>query len=253
MKKILLALQFCPLDIEMAYRLVDIICRIESETEGKSDKADIMLSVRHDTPMPLKWAKPLKEHFDKLHIFQTKNRVFGHPAGPNNQAYETLSHACKMKSLYDAVFLFEPDSIPLKKSWIDRIHAEWHSGGNHLVMGNYCYPVNYIPHINGNCLVSTSIDQKIPQYLEFMKRAGAWDVITAPLVIPTKRYKASAEILSEYAIRKQTDEQIWRPRIGREQEYHNKEHYYPSWLHGIKDDSGFNAVEKRLNDGTMPT
>ncbi len=108
-----------------------------------------------------------------VNTFHCQNLHTGHPEGSNGMFWEIMEH---VNSNYQndggfALWL-EPDMVPIKKDWLDRLHAEWVKlpipilMGRHLKLRLFPAKINdkkiYTDHINGGACYAKNFAQYIP-------------------------------------------------------------------------------------------
>lgn len=250
--KILLALQYWEGDEENAYNLAKIVSDIEEEY---NNEAIFMFSGRFDTrPIDQKIIKYVSKKFETI-VHKGKTQKTGHPDGCNGLWLDSMKYANYLvknkKKDIDAVFTFEPDCVPIKKDWIKNIHNEWREK-QCLVLGHFVSQHKYISdHINGNMVVSPFIldmifDKKIPE-------KQAWDVV----LYNEFKYlcKQSNEIFSIIDIYNKPIENLGNllnaTKIHDQNNYGLNKRIKPSFIHGIKDNSGIKLIKDLLYSGKL--
>jgi len=261
MKKYLIALQYSPLDQELAFKLADLIADIQ---EQPTDLADFMFSYRNDsTPPSQELISKLKLKFKNVYTYKAVNFATGWPAGCNALALETYGEffkRCRSKEWnYCAVQLMESDSVPLARDWIAQLSREWHEcdwqwplGNKQHILGAYFVESDGIAHCNGNCLISSD-------YLKinkaFKHATIAWDCEHKVSMMENAR--PSKLIYSDYQLcteRKPLEccEDLWKRReFGIGNPLHGED-IRPIFLHGPKTDQGIKCVRARFGLAEIP-
>ena len=237
---ILFCMQFCKLDEEPAYELIKLMTDVVVANGKGQAPVDLMLATRFDTTINMEKAMYAAKAFRAIRTYTCPSQVTGWPDGPNALAYGVYRYfasQCTSKRFkYEAIFLMEPDSVPLRLDFIDRIVSEWHSH-NRAIMGFHVKPDKAIGHINGNMIIRNDFGN-ICRKFGSGPLGHAWD----------DRFKKelvgnafpSKEIYSDYRIG--TPENPWRGRDSLfglrgawpDHPHANDGQWLPSWLHGVK-------------------
>lgn len=165
--RILIAIQFWKGDQGSAMDLARLLADNESK---HSDRADILFIRRFDCKEDTASVAHVSRKFN-FHSWKSRRQGTGWPAGCNDlwfSAIEWFYHMKKDRKIpnYKAMFTIEGDGCPVKKDWIERMHAQWdkHSAGGAKIVGHWQQHPD--PHINGNLLVSGDL-----VYLDWLSKA----------------------------------------------------------------------------------
>lgn len=244
LKKLLLVLQLYPGDRKMAFDLARLIADIEPKV---SEHADFMLSLRRDTLDDIGAYHALQKKFEKVYLFHSQRKSTGWPAGCNDLFFESLSQVGKMVKAkrwdYDAALYFEADCVPLTKDWIRRLQAEWYAGHQQFV-GNWISQLEFrIPHLNGNCLISTRITEKMPAF-HACPPSQPWDIFHAKAI--ESRMRVTPLIYSDYKKTSITEAELYElKRRPSDHPLHGLEEQAVLY-HGVKNNSAQIIVRDRL-------
>jgi hypothetical protein len=253
-KPILLALQYSKFDYELAMKLAELIADMQLTP---CDCAGIMLSHTQNAPLPPKRIiDKLKAVFLNVHIYRCVNFATGWPAGCNQQAHDTYSHffmECRSGKMdYAAVFLFEPDSVPLNRGWVTQIHKEWHNcdwdwplGDKQHCLGAWYTQKDGCKHINGNMLISRDF---LRVYREFRSSGPAWDCAHKDATM--RHGRPSKLIASDYHLDTPRNpwkgaDYLWRVREYADDNPLHGKGQVPAFLHGCKTDRAIQCVRAK--------
>jgi hypothetical protein len=231
--KIMLALQYCPLDYGAAMRLLEFILKLEKE---KREDVLFMVSYRNDAKPPPSdlWGR-FGEIFPRSMVVSSNRGSRGHPAGCNGLWLDTMVNAADIgyRSKIDGVFTFEPDCVPIRRDWIDRIRRDWKiaTANKRTVIGHLMPSTEDCPeHVNGNMLIHSQILRGIPQ-IPLCPPNIAWDIYSVNYFRP--HWVHSDFIRNRYHHTNVSTEQILE-----DQERGT------AMIHGVKDDSVIKIFEK---------
>jgi len=97
-------------------------------------KMGFMFCPRYDTLVDTQTEVIVREKFPDTKICPCRNRFTGWPKGPNAMAHEVYSEFSRQclasandKWQYAAIFMGEPDCVPLSVNWIEDVWNEWHT------------------------------------------------------------------------------------------------------------------------------
>jgi hypothetical protein len=254
--KILIIAQWWAGDQDQMMALLKLIADLEPEL---SPYADFLTFPRWDTKTrDWRGVKALETKF-KVIEGRSKRHGAGWPIGPNAVAMDAFKWtyaAWKENSFnYDAAFLIEADGLPLRRTWISELLAEWQSQQG-LALGHWDghgQANERGSHMNGNMmfhpkLVDNAMELAygdVPQMGWDMK---IWSKIR-PYATPSrliysdyrlntpKNPMGSCERLFEAKVHTHPN----NPLVG--------EKLYPAYLHGVKGLEGINCMRcKNLLD-----
>ena len=231
-KPIYLALQYCPLDREQAMASIRLLCSMEA-----TPREDVRFVVVHRDdckPPDDETMAILKGKFPKTEVWRSQRGSRGHPAGCNGMWIDTMTMAAEAghRTNIEGIFTFEPDCVPIRRDWIDKVKADWRWANRngrrvvgHLMSGNSTCP----EHVNGNMLVHTQVLRGIPQISQCPPNQ-AWDLYAAKFFRP--HWLASNFIHNLYKHTNVPQERILELQRGG-----------TAIIHGVKDQSIFNVVK----------
>ncbi len=156
MKEGLIVLQFWQGDRDKAMRLAKFIADIEPK---KRDDIDFMFMARADCSHDRATANYVARKFN-VGLLKPQMRAVGHPWACWVMLFSILEWLWKMKQAgtrapYKWVLAFEPDCVPISKTWLDDLKAEWNSL-NAYVVGSETF--HWQMHLNGNAMYSCADD-----------------------------------------------------------------------------------------------
>lgn len=263
-KKLLLVLQTSPYDFEQAKALIRLIADLEP---AYNHDADFMLCIRKDMSFPKAELEYLSSKF-RVHTFQTKNLVDGWPMGCNIMWMEVATYVgfkCRRGEMdYEAMLTFEPDCVPLRRTWIKELKEEWRRNQPCTFLGHYVckapdgtvgvIPDTWHPHYNGNMLVSPNFVDTCPS-MRGPAMHGGWDVYFANSIIQNGR--PSRLIYNDYRrhspqFQEMSEEDLFAPRQRAPGNPLHGETLYPCFLHGCKKLSAIEHVRNRLLNSPTP-
>lgn len=244
--KLAICLQVCPKDCFLGLRLVKLICSIEPK---KRSDIEFIVSARRDTnPITVQEiAVTAEAKFESVQIVHGKRFGTGWPMGCNDLWQETMMRVSMMvgagKLTARGVLTFEADCLPLRPDWLDRLIDEWEiaqkkgklvCGHAHLWTGR---PDEQATHINGNAIFAYNVTSIFGELNGCDSKSG-WDAYHGKLLLSIGY--DSVAICQKYRI----------PRITRvELEEIRKRGQIPAMFHGIKGETGLQAVEEMVADG----
>lgn len=200
---LVIALQYWAGDEEQAMRLARLLADIEP---SRRKNVTLALCRRFDCELSKLSADTWSHCIQKFNTIavQSKRKGTGHPAGPNELMAGTMDILARAwwRGNLDAesVFLIEPDGVPLRRDWIDRLQHEHHlslragrrvTGALTEGDGNY----GWLPHFNGSMLIHFSawIDRIS---IRRTPPTQAWDVFHAAAYLQEGR--ATSHIKNVY-------------------------------------------------------
>lgn len=235
LKPIILGLQYWDGDKEKALRLADLLADIQSYKSP-----DIFLiTYRFDSKPPSEdiLAK-LRTKFASVIVKKGIRNATGHPAGCNALWLDTMCFAADLgrQRKLDWVFTFEADCVPLRQDWLNYIKqtAVYGSKAGRKVIGhlNPAQP-NCIEHINGNALFSTKILAEVP-LLYRCPPNDPWDLWSVKYY---KNYWQHSDFIFN----------AYRQEGWTHSQFEELQKLGHSFVHGIRDDAGFNFVRKTID------
>lgn len=173
MKRGLLNMQFWAGDRDQAMRVMRLAADMRTHHDSRYD---VLLSARFDCGHDRHSVEHLARKFN-VFTFVCPRQAVGWPDGCNNLWLGSMHHihdmvASKQMPGYHWVLCLESDDVPLNRDWLEALHQEWKDIGLFVVGNVLPYPG---PHVNGNCLMSGSMD--FLGWLRKLKKvpAGGWD------------------------------------------------------------------------------
>jgi hypothetical protein len=238
-RMISLCLQCCPLDLEAAFELAQLICKIEKEPK---DGYEFFLVYRKDCPhwVPREFQKLAGKKFKALACL-ARNHDTGHPSGSNMLAgsafieMEILRRTEVVRN--DGFLLFEPDCVPLAADWLEQLSNEWERAkrDGKEACGHWHQQGDASTlHLNGNAIFRTDFYDRHPTTIVGCGTQG-WDYWFRDRLIPIS--------CDTYAI-----QQYYNcPSITLEAlEGVTKHGRRPALLHGVKDSSARRHAETMI-------
>lgn len=247
MQKLAICLQVCPNDVWLGLRLIKLICKIEP---AKRNDVEFIVSARRDTNPPAveEILTTARGRFASVKFIKGKRFGTGWPQGCNDLWQETMMRASMMynaKQLEsDGVLTFEADCLPLRPDWLDCLIAEWSAtkARGKLICG-HAHPRSADDptptHINGNAIFHVGVTAAYPALNGCDARSG-WDAFHGALLLSIGR--DTSMIFQKYRIKQTTLPEVMAIR---------KDEVVPALFHGIKKESGMDAVEAMIKDGSF--
>lgn len=139
---------------------------------GHSQKADILFAGRFDVKHDQATLAHVSRSFNVCPFLSRRQGAVGWPHGCNELWFDTMSYIqerikAKVWPQYKAILTIEGDCVPLKRDWVDRLHALWDNERPPMAFCTGALLSAPAEHINGNSLWSAS-----PDDLEFVRRIG---------------------------------------------------------------------------------
>ncbi len=251
MNKLLIAVQYCPLDKDMGEALLRLIADLE---EKKCDTATILFSTRYDMDPDPELVRYVSRRFDVL-THRSRRKADGWPAGPNAQFADTYSAFVNHTKSgtkgwnFDYCLFLEADDVPMRRGWHEEIRQEAYLSGK-MVIGPWLKPMDCgHEHINGNCVIHKDFWRKCRQVFTPPSSRG-WDVAIKHDMM--RNGHPSKLIYSDYRLGTtdnpwKSDEHFLGPRryLDPSNALYGQD-LYPSVLHGCKTTQGLDAVRKKL-------
>lgn len=235
-----LCLQACPLDVGAALELAQLICDLEPV---RRPETEFWLVYRKDTPLgPIKEFNAMTaSKFGRAAARVARNHDEGWPGGSNMLAFSAFMEMSLLKRegafQNEAFLLFEPDCVPMRTDWLDRLNDEWewakHNGKE--ATGNWHQQAGPDTlHMNGNAIFSGSYYERHPNLMVGPATQG-WDYFFRDHIISLSQ--DSAFICQVYSM----------PTISEAEFAGIQKHgRRPALFHGVKDNSARIWARKEL-------
>lgn len=232
----LLVIQYWQGDREAALRTARLIADVQPEP---TKKHYIMFAHRFDAEPPdVETLAYVKRKFDIFGVHKGRRKEVGWPAGCNGLAHDVIQLAGEQRRVgnwqsVDGVWLLESDILPLNRHWLHMAAQEWEWAQKEgkLVLGAWSPHHGVDGHVNGNMIFHPDLWIRVPG-LEGSAPHIGWDVYHANRL--KRHWKKSTQMINLYRATEVTAEALWPDRGP----------YI--FVHGIKDDSGYNLVRERL-------
>lgn len=237
---LILTLQTHPGDIAQARALLELITDIEPEK--RSDVEFCIAYTRECNEAHIRAMVGIAQRkFATVFSIRSKRRGRGWPEGPNDLWQFTMDTlaimATKGKIKADAALTFEPDCLPMRRSWINDIKEAWRdaSARGKQVLGH----LHTGTHINGNAVFALGLVRLYPALLDGKATEG-WDTQHAKIFLP---HSEDSDLFF----------QIYRLKHFpmRQAERIRKNGVIPALFHGVKTLEGI-AVARELLDMERP-
>lgn len=176
-----LCLQCWPGDMLEAIELAQLIADIE---ETKRPETEFFMVYRRDCPGPHLEAKFLSivaPKFGHSAITVARNFDIGYPGGSNMLAFSSFIEMTIWRRQQicrnEAFLLFEADTIPMARDWIDQLSAEWERV---KVLGKHAFGHWHQQggpdtlHMNGNAVFRSDFFERYPNLMVGSAMVG-WD------------------------------------------------------------------------------
>lgn len=186
MRKLLLCLQFCPIDQDQALYLARLIA--DNEPVKRFD-VEFAISYRPDSSPAIveEIEYILRQKFHYFRSHKSLRRGKGWPHGCNDLWFDTMNWAYTLKKSKqtncNGIFTFEADNLPLQRDWINALCDEWEQNWTgKLAVGNlHAEPIK---HINGNGMFLIAMQDKIGQVMHGCPAHEPWDLYLAKFIVP---------------------------------------------------------------------
>lgn len=254
--RILLCLAASPLDWPTGISLLKLWVDIEP---NYNPDVDIGIALRHDmdtATVPDELVAMLKTKFANVFIFKSPLIGSGWPHGCNaleTGAYQWFVEATRAGTVQaDYIMLCEPDTVPLRPTWIREISAEAYASGGPII-GAYFTAEEGVQHINGNCAIHKDFWKQCQEIWQVPPDRG-WDVYIGNKA--TAIGKPSRLIWQDYRLGApdnpwKGDDYLWQAKsYGGPNNPLYGESLQPAMFHGIKTLQGIDAV--RAKTGLRP-
>jgi hypothetical protein len=231
---LVLCLQYFKDDMAQAMRLARLIADIQP---AWSSKYEFMFVPRFDCALDRSTVRYVSRKFNVWTHVSTR-REMGWPAGCNGVAHDVFMDSLqRLKdgrwAHVDGVWFLEGDSLPLSRDWLDKISAEWKEArdAGKVVMGAWQSEHSPEGHLNGNMLFVPDLASRV-RGLEGCPPHMPWDTFHAAKF--AKRWHKSSQMVNFYKRIRVKEEELW----GEGKNW--------AFVHGVKDDSGYELVKARL-------
>lgn len=252
-KRLLATICASPLDLPQGLELAKLWAEIEP---GMNEDVDVAFALRFDmdvATIPSDIIKKLREKFRNVLIFKSPLVGTGWPHGCNALeigAYQWFVERNRDKSIdIDYILLCEPDTVPLRPTWLNEIREEAYNSGGPII-GAYFTAEEGCQHINGNCVIHRDFWKECREMWNVPPGNG-WDVYIGKKT--THLGKASKLIWQDYRLGApdnpwKGDDHLWAAKAYFGPTNPLKDQLlYPAMFHGIKTMEGIDAVRKRFN------
>lgn len=244
-----------PLDCPMGLQLAHLWADIEPDF---NPNVSIAFALRYDMDMatvPTETIEMLRRKFKAVHVFKSALVGSGWPHGCNALeigAYQWFVERTRDGSIQeDYLLLCEPDTIPLRPTWLEEIRQEALTNKS-PIMGAYFTAGEGVPHINGNCVIHKDFWRECKEIWSVPPMSG-WDIYIGKTAL--RLGKASRLIWQDYRLG--APDNPWRgpDHLWESKCYHGPENplygqaLQPAMLHGIKTYEGIDAVRERFKLG----
>lgn len=238
-RKIVLALQFWEGDRDRAMNLARLIADIEPEF---NPKVDFCFVARFDCVRDPETVEYVSKKF-KVWTLKGTRRSVGWPAGCNDLAIDLLHQSaglCRPGGAWrehKALYLMEPDVLPMCRDWLKRLSDEWDVAQEHekFVLGAWSPFHSAVGHINGNMLVAPDLVFRVPGIIGSPETLG-WDAFYAGQFSP--HWWKSILMQNHYDYRKNIPQEVLFSCVDGITP--------PAVIHGVKDLSAEQSVRKIL-------
>lgn len=208
--------------------------------KGHSELADILFVNRFDAkPLRPEIIKYVSRKFNVMQ-YRSKRKETGWPSGCSSLWFGMLEYVyhkqvAKQIPHYKALFNMASDVVPLKRDWVEYLHAQWDAMQPAAVAGALIEGPR--DHINGDAMLMTTR----PDFLRWLvnevggiKQRAGWDWVLAPDFC-ARGWKNIDGIKSLWQTPTMTlqDAKVW---MGRD----------VALIHGVKDASLLDAARKLL-------
>lgn len=240
-----------PMDLPQGLELAKLWAEIEPEF---NPHVDIAFGLRFDmdpATVPGEIVQMLEKKFSKVHIFKSALIGTGWPHGCN--ALETGAYSWFVENRRggvldsDYLFMCEPDTIPLRPTWLNEIREEAYASGAPII-GAYFTAEEGCAHINGNCVIHKDFWRICPEIWQVPPMNG-WDVYIGKKSLEVG--KSSRLIWQDYRLGKPDNPWKGSDHLWEEKSYQGPNNplygqkLRPAMLHGIKTLEGIDAVRAR--------
>jgi hypothetical protein len=240
---IAVSLQCCPVDVDAAVDLADLIASLEP-----SPRLDVpfFISYRRDTDLEAVafMQRVLSTKFVKVLPMVALDFSTGWPDGCNALWHSTMVSASLAKQQgwirSEAVLTMESDVVPLRRNWIDCLNREWENRRDDVWAVGHHHGEGESLHLNGVALFSLDILNDWP-VLHGQPGGQAWDFFHRKLFL-----KISQDTPYITQFYKQPSLEEWQFRRVR------KHGVLPAILHGVKNGSARAAARRLLLSAPLP-
>lgn len=240
-----------PLDLCQGLELAKLWGDIEPSFNAN---VDIAFGLRYDmdiNAIPKDIIQALEKKFSKVYVFKSALVGRGWPHGCNALeigAYQWFVENARSGVVNcDYILLCEPDTIPLRPTWLEEIRQEA-VALNAPIMGAYFTPQEGCQHINGNCVMHKDFWKQCREIWNVPPGNG-WDVYIGKKT--THIGKPSKLIWQDYRLGmpdnpwKNDDWLFSEKRYNCPQNPLHGQALFPAFFHGIKTRQGIQAVRQK--------
>lgn len=242
-----LTLQCCPLDVGAALELAQLICDLEPV---RRPETEFWLVYRKDTPLTAMkdFNAMAAQKFARSGARCARNHDVGWPGGSNMLAASAFMEMSVLRrdGLFrnDAFLLFEPDCVPMRADWLDRLSDEWEMAKRNGKEATGCWHQVAGPetlHMNGNAIFGATYYDRHPNLMVGPATQG-WDYFFRDHIISLSQ--DSAFVCQVYGMGTITEAEWFSiQKHGRR----------PALFHGVKDNSARIWARKELLEGLTPS
>ncbi len=238
----------CPQGLELAKLWADI-------EPSMNEKVDIAFALRYDmdiNAIPYDIIRLMETKFRNVYVFKSGLVGVGWPHGCNALeigAYQWFVEKTRSGSMdADYMLICEPDTIPLRPTWLEEIRKEAYESGGPII-GAFFTAEEGCQHINGNCVIHKEFWRQCKE-IWGVPPGNGWDVYIGKKT--TSIGKPSRLIWQEYRLGApdnpwKGDEHLWSAKA-----YHGPANplrsqlLYPAMFHGVKTLQGIDAVRVKF-------
>jgi len=231
--KLIIALQYCPLDEQQAFDLAYLLASLE---EARREDVTFAFSYRQDSKPPSpKLLAAMGDAFGRVVVWKGIRGSKGHPAGCNALWIDTMTQAAEegVRGGVSGIFTMESDDVPIRRDWVTGVQQAWAVAleRGKMVTGCLMEKSKECPeHINGNAIFHTQSLRKwvgLPQCPPHF----AWDVWGT-------RYFRQSWVPSNFIAN------LYRRKNLTKKEAEKIQQSGTVVIHGVKDDSALKLIER---------
>lgn len=222
-------------------READTLARFMADIEPKRrDDVKIRFVARYDCEsLDMDTLRYVGTKFD-ISWTHSRRKWQGWPDGPNGMAYDILEDGLKVLEKFgwqeiDGFLMLEPDSVPLQRTWLDQLIAEWAIARleNKWMMGSFRQSGPHCGHLNGNAMVWPKLGEHV--HLKDAPQSFAWDCYIAPFC--KHHWHITGLIRNDFRSENATEQTLRTPEVGDK---------LPVLSHGFKDGSAMKIAREWL-------
>lgn len=251
--RMLVTLCCSPLDLPQGLALAKLWHDIQPEM---NEKIDMAFGLRYDmdiNTIAQDILADLKTKFKNVYVFKSPLVGQGWPHGCNALeigAYQWFVEKARAGVVdADYMLICEPDTVPLRPTWLEEIRLEAYKSGGPII-GALFTKEEGCQHINGNCVMHKDFWKQCKEIWGVPPGQG-WDVYIGK--VTTEIGKASKLIWQDYRLGApdnpwKGDDHLWQPKM-----FHGArnplrgQYLQPALFHGIKTHQGIDAVRARFD------